>query len=97
LCPGLERAVHGFSSLSHSNGAYAEGQDDELLEAPDNTHNIEINKGLIFKDLSTLRRWLHEYSVSHKRPFKVRHLYAQRRYTIVCEVLDCNGRICARK
>jgi hypothetical protein len=27
----------------------------------------------------------------------VRHSYAQRRYTIVCEVLECNWRVCARR
>jgi hypothetical protein len=55
FCPECDPAVHEFSSLSHSNGAYAEGRDDELLEAPDNADNIAIKKGLIFKDLPTLR------------------------------------------
>jgi hypothetical protein len=77
LCPEHDPAVHGFGSLSHSNGAYTEERDDELLEAPDNADNIEIKKGLILKDLPTLRRWLQEYSVNHKRSFKVRHSYAQ--------------------
>jgi hypothetical protein len=27
----------------------------------------------------------------------VRHSYAQRRYTIVCEVSECNWRVCARR
>jgi hypothetical protein len=27
----------------------------------------------------------------------VRHSYAQRRYTVMCEVSDCNCRVCARK
>jgi hypothetical protein len=58
LCLERHPAVHEFSSLSHSNGAYAEGRDDELLEAPDNADIIEIKKGLIFKDLPTLRRWI---------------------------------------
>ena len=53
LCPERDPAVHEFSSLSHSNVAYAEGQDDELLEAPNNTDSIEIKVGLIFKDLPT--------------------------------------------
>jgi hypothetical protein len=64
LCLERDPAVHEISSLSHSNGAYAEGRDDELLEALDNTDNIEIKKGLIFKDLPTLRRWLQEYRES---------------------------------
>jgi hypothetical protein len=97
LCPERDPAVHEFSSLIHSNGAYAEGRDDELLEALDNADNIEVKKGLIFKDLTTLRQLLQEYSVNRKRPFKVRHSCAQRRYTIVCEVSDCNWRVCARK
>jgi hypothetical protein len=97
LCPERDPAVHEFSSLSHSNGGYAEGRDDELLEAPDNVDSIEIKVGLIFKDLPTLRRWLQEYSVDRKRPFKVRHSYAQRRYTVVCEVSDCNWRVCAHR
>ena len=56
LCPKRDPTVHEFSSLSHSNGAYVEGRDDELLEALDNANNIEVKKGLIFKDSSTLRR-----------------------------------------
>jgi hypothetical protein len=55
LCPKRDPAVHEFSSLSHSNVAYAEERGDELLEAPDNADNIEIKVGLIFKDLPTLR------------------------------------------
>jgi hypothetical protein len=62
LCPKRDPAVHEFSSLSHSNGAYAEGHDDELLEAPDNANNIEIKVRLLFKDLPTLIRWLRNIS-----------------------------------
>jgi hypothetical protein len=41
LCPERDLVVHEFSSLSHSDGAYIEGRDDdELLEAPDNVDNI---------------------------------------------------------
>jgi hypothetical protein len=58
LCPERDPAVHEFSRLSHSTGAYAEGRDGELLEAPDNAGSIEIKVGLLFKDLPTLRRWL---------------------------------------
>jgi hypothetical protein len=58
---------------------------------------MEIKKGLLFKDLPTLRRWLQEYSVKHKRPFKVRHSYVERRYTVVCEKVDCNWRVRAHK
>jgi hypothetical protein len=42
LCPEHDPAVHEFSSLSHSTGAYAEGHDDELLEAPDNVDRIYL-------------------------------------------------------
>jgi hypothetical protein len=69
LCPECDTTIHEFSSLNHSHGAYEEGQDDELLEAPDNTDNVEIKKGLIYKDLPTHRRWLQEYSVKRKRTF----------------------------
>jgi hypothetical protein len=55
LCPKHDPVVHEFSSLSHSNCAYVEGRDDELLEALDNADNLEIKVGLIFKDLPTLR------------------------------------------
>ena len=51
----------------------------------------------MFRDLPILRRWLQEYSVKRKRPFKVRHSYVQRRYTVVCDKADCNWRVCARK
>jgi hypothetical protein len=44
---------------------------------------MEIRKGLLFKDLHTLRRWLQEYSVKRKRPFKVRHSYVERRYIFI--------------
>jgi hypothetical protein len=72
LCLERDPAVHEFSSLSHSTGAYAEGHEDELLEAPENAGSIEIKVGLLFKDMPTLRRWLQEYSMNRKRPFKVR-------------------------
>jgi hypothetical protein len=55
LCPERDPAVLEFSSLSHSNGAYVEGRDDELLEALNNVDNIEIKAVLIFKDLPTMR------------------------------------------
>jgi hypothetical protein len=32
-----------------------------------------------------------------KRPFKVRHFYAERHYIVVCEKTDCNWRIYAPK
>jgi hypothetical protein len=54
FCPDCDSTVHEFSNLSYSHGAYAEGRNDELLEAPDTEHNIEIKKRLIFKDLPTL-------------------------------------------
>jgi hypothetical protein len=97
LCPERDPAVHEFSSLSQSTGAYTEGRDDELLKAPDNTDSIEIKVGLLFKDMPTLRRWLQEYFVNRKRSFKVRHSYAQRCYTVVCEVSECNWRVCVRR
>jgi hypothetical protein len=35
--------------------------------------------------------------VRRKRPFKVMHSYVERRYTVVCEMADCNWRVCAQK
>jgi len=80
LYPNRDPLVHEFSDLSHSQHAYGEGTDDELLEAPKAGDSVEIQKSLVFKDLPTLRRWLQEYSMRHKRPFKVRHSYVERRY-----------------
>ena len=97
LCPNGDPLVHEFSDLSHSQHAYGEGRDDELLEAHEAGDSVEIQKGMVFKDFPTLRRWLQEYSVRRKRPFKVRHSYVERHYTVVCEMVDCNWRVCARK
>ena len=44
--------------LSHSQHAYGEGRDDELLEAPEVGNSMEIQKDMVFKDLPALRRWL---------------------------------------
>jgi hypothetical protein len=71
FCPGCDPLVHEFSDLSRSRSAYAEARDGELLEAPEAGDSMEIKKGLLFKDLPTPRRWLQEYSVKRKRPFKV--------------------------
>jgi len=56
--PDRDPLVHEFSDLSHSQNAYVEGRDDELLEAPEASDNVQIQKGMVFKDLPTLRRWL---------------------------------------
>jgi hypothetical protein len=56
LCPNCDPTVHELSNLNHSHGAYANEIDVELLETPDTGDNIEIKKGLIFKDLPALRR-----------------------------------------
>ena len=58
LCLDCDPLVHEFSDLSHSQHAYGEGRDDELLEASEPDDNVEIQKGMVFKDLLTLRRWL---------------------------------------
>jgi hypothetical protein len=97
LCPDRDPLVHEFSDFNHSQHGYGEGRDDELLEAPEAGDNVEIQKGMVFKDLPTLRRWLQEYSVRRKRSFKVRHSYVERCYIVVCEKADCNWRVCARK
>ena len=95
LCPDHDPLVHEFNDLSHSQHSYGEGRDDELLEALEAGDSVEIQKGMVFKDLSTLRRWLQEYFVRRKKPFKVRHFYMERRYIVVCENVDCNWRVCA--
>ena len=97
FCPNIDPLVPEFSDLRDCDGAYAEGRDDELLDAPDVGDNMQVRKGLVFKDLTTLKRWLQEYAVKRKRPFKVTHSYVERRYTVVCEKNDCNWRVCARK
>lgn len=57
-CPGRDPSVHEFSDLRHSHGAYAEGRDDELLDAPEAGSSMTIEKGMVFEDLSALKRWL---------------------------------------
>ena len=42
LCPDHDPLVHEFSDLSHSQHAYGEGRDDELLEAPEASDSVEI-------------------------------------------------------
>jgi hypothetical protein len=91
LCLDRDPLVHEFSDVSHCQQAYGEGRDDELQEAPEASDNVEIQKGMVFKDLPTLRRWLQEYFVRSKRPFKVRHSYVVHRYTVMCEMSDCIG------
>ena len=97
LCPDRDPLVHEFSNLSHSQHAYVEGRDDELLEAPEAGDNVEIQLGMVFMDLPTLKRWLQKYSVRRKRPFKVSHSFVERRYMVVCEMEDYNWRVCAHK
>ena len=75
--------VHEFSDLAHSDQACAEGRDDELLEAHEAGPNMVIENGRVFKDLPTLKRWLQAFVVIRKRPYKVLHSYAERRYTVV--------------
>ena len=90
FCPDRDPLVHEFSDLSRSQNAYVERRDDELLEAPEASDSVQIQKGMIFNDLPSLRRWLQQYSVIRKRPFKVMHSYVERRYTVMCEMSDCN-------
>ena len=42
LCPDRDPLVHEFSDLSHSQHAYGEGRDDEVLEAPEPNGSVEI-------------------------------------------------------
>ena len=89
--------IHEFSDLAHSDQACTEGRDDELLESPEVGPNMVIENGRVFKDLPALKRWLQAFAVIRKRPYKVLHAYAERRYTVVCDKERCPWRICARK
>ena len=44
-----------------------------------------IENGRVFNDLPALKRWLQAFTVIRKRPYKVLHSYAERRYTVVCD------------
>uniref|UniRef100_K4A1T2 SWIM-type domain-containing protein n=1 Tax=Setaria italica TaxID=4555 RepID=K4A1T2_SETIT len=74
--------VHEFSDLTLSDQAFAEGHDDELLEAP---------------EASSSMRWLQAFAVIRKRPYKVLHSHVEHRYTVVCDKERCPWRVCARK
>jgi len=50
--------VHEFNDLAHSDQAFAEGRDDELLEAPKAGPNMVIENGRVFNDVPALKRWL---------------------------------------
>ena len=89
--------VHEFSDLTHSDQAFAEERDDELQEAPEAGPSMEIETGRVFNDLPALKRWLQAFAVIRKRPYKVLHSYAERRYTVVCDKERCPWRVCARK
>jgi hypothetical protein len=97
ILPGVDIRVHEFRNLELSSQAVAEGRDDELLDAPEASSNMVIEKGRVFKDLPALKRWLQHYAVTQKRPYKVLHSYAERRYTVVCDKAGCNWRVCGRK
>ena len=56
LCPNIDPLVPEFSDLRDCAGAYAEGRDDELLDALDVGDSMQLLKGLIFKDLTTLKK-----------------------------------------
>ena len=89
--------VHEFSDLAHSDLAFAEGRDDELLEAPEAGPNMVIEEGRVFNDLPALKRWLQAFAVIRKRPYRVLHSYVEHRYTVVCDKERCPWRVCARK
>ena len=89
--------VHEFSDLAHSDQAFVEGHDDELLEAPKAGPNMVIENGRVFNDLPALKRWLQAFVVIRKRPYRVLHSYVERCYTVVCDKEHCLWRVCARK
>uniref|UniRef100_K4A195 SWIM-type domain-containing protein n=1 Tax=Setaria italica TaxID=4555 RepID=K4A195_SETIT len=93
IFPGCrDPIVHEFSDLTLSDQAFAEGRDDELLEAPEASPSMVIEEGRVFKDLPVLKRWLQAFAVIRKRPYKVLHSYAERRYTVVCDKERCPWR-----
>ena len=49
FCSNRDPLVHEFSDLRDCDGAYAEGRDDELLEAPDVGDSMEVRKGLVLR------------------------------------------------
>lgn len=55
-CLDRDIASPELNDLNHSHEAYAEDRDDELLKALEANDNMKIHKGLVFKDLPTLRR-----------------------------------------
>lgn len=97
ILPGRDLSVHAFSDLAHSDKARAEGRDEDLLDAPEVSWSMTVETGRIFNDLPSLKRWLQHFAVLRKRPYKVLHSYAERRYTVVCDKDRCDWRVCARK
>jgi hypothetical protein len=89
--------VHEFSDLSHSDQVFAKRHDDELQEALEARPSMEIKKERVFNDLPALKSWLQAFVVIRKRPYKVLHSYAERRYMVVCDKERCPWRVCARK
>ena len=77
ICLDHDPLVPELSDVRNLVSAYVEGREDELLECHGHGDGevVEIKKGIVFRDLPILRRWLQEYSVKRKRPFKVRQYY----------------------
>jgi hypothetical protein len=63
VLPGVDIRVHEFSNLELSGMAIAKGRDADLLDDPEASHGMVIEKGLVFNDLPTLKRWLQHYAV----------------------------------
>jgi hypothetical protein len=49
-----------------------------------NYDNVNINKSIIFMTMEVTNIWLVEYAVFHHHPFKVKHLYENKRYIVTC-------------
>jgi hypothetical protein len=49
LLPWLRSKVYEYKVLSHSHKAYADGRDDDMLEALESNDNMEIHNGLVSK------------------------------------------------
>ena len=60
VCPDIDPNIPEFSDVQNLDKACAEGREDDLLECGEHGDDevIEIQKGIVFRDLPTLRRWL---------------------------------------
>ena len=65
VCHDIDPDVPEFNDVWNLDKAYVEGREADLLECREHGDDevLEVKKGIVFRDLPTLRRWLQEYSV----------------------------------